>query len=73
MTNIEELRKYMTAENKNEDVQVIDVETLDEEYAVNFDKPWLVQFADAEVIEADTEEEACEIQRLWRDLSGCDY
>lgn len=51
------------------DVAVIDRDTLDEEHRKYF-KPWLVQFADGEIWEYDTEEEACAEQRAWRRHNG---
>ena len=53
-----------------DDVDVIDRDMLDDEYAKNFTKPWLVQFADGEIIQFDTEEDACAYQREWRSKNG---
>ena len=53
-----------------DDVDVIDRGMLDGEYAKKFTKPWLVQFADGEIIQFDTEEDACAYQREWRSKNG---
>ena len=45
---------------------------LAHEHAPNFKMPWLIQFADAEIIEVETEEKACAIQRVWRQMTGCE-
>lgn len=59
-------------DNKQHDVHVIDRDTLDDEHAAHFSKPWLVQFADGDVWQFDTEEEACACQREWRGEIGLD-
>ncbi|MFX4226435.1 MAG: hypothetical protein ACFHHU_00670 [Porticoccaceae bacterium] len=70
---LDALAAHNTPENKGHDVDVIPVYELDEDHAPEFNKPWLVQFADAEYIEVDTEEEACALQRAWREMTGCEH
>lgn len=48
------------------DVQVVDRDILEAEYAAKFKKPWLVELASGEVLEFDTEAAACAHQRAWR-------
>lgn len=50
------------------DSVIVEVSSLDDEAAEKFSKPWLIQFADGQHIECETEEMACGIQRHHRDL-----
>jgi hypothetical protein len=43
---------------------------LDEEFAQNFNKPWAIQYSDGKTIEYDTEDQACEAQRVHRVAIG---
>ena len=54
------------------DVDVIEVAMLDDEYASQFEKPWLVQWEDGTIKQYDTEDEACAIQRQHRINVGLD-
>jgi hypothetical protein len=54
------------------DVTVIEVCSLDEKIAERFPKPFAVQWADGSTVDCDTEEEACEIQRMARACNGLD-
>ena len=59
------------------DVEVIEVDTLDEDYQKNFKLDWLVQWPDGKIKEFSTEKEACAEQRDHRkrvridSLTGC--
>ncbi len=52
------------------DVTIIEVGTLDEEFAKKFSKRWAVQWSNGSLIDCDTEEEACAIQRKARICHG---
>lgn len=65
-----QLLGFMTEENSGIDVEVNDRDTLDEEFAAKFEKPWFITFADASSIETDTEEQACYLQREWRRMNN---
>lgn len=54
------------------DVTIIDVCELEEEYANAFSKCWAIQFADGTVMQFDTEDEACEAQRIHHETVGLD-
>lgn len=56
--------------NEDHDVVVIDAASLD--HPEHFDSPWLVQFADGQIDGYDTEDAACEFQRIWRMENGRD-
>ncbi len=43
---------------------------LDAEYQKNFCLPWLVHFPDGHIVELETEETACLVQREWRLANG---
>jgi len=58
--------------NRKLDVQVTPVHTLDEEYQANFKKEWLVEFASGDILEFDTEDQACAFQQDWRAVNGRD-
>jgi hypothetical protein len=60
------------AVNRERDVHVTPVHILSEEYQANFEKEWLVEFASGEVLEFDTEDQACAFQRDWRAVTGRD-
>lgn len=55
-----------------EDVEILDVSAVDEEYADAFTKDWGIVFANGTVMQFDTEEEACEAQRIHRVNVGLD-
>ena len=54
------------------DVVVVETGTLDEEFAINFKKPWFIQASDGTTKEYDTEEDACKAQREHRISVGLD-
>lgn len=55
-----------------EDVEILDVSAVDEEYADAFTKDWGIVFANGTVMQFDTEDEACEAQRIHRVNVGLD-
>jgi hypothetical protein len=59
-SSIEEFESYV------DDVDVVEVATLDEEYAIKFKKPWFLHFANNTGIEFDTEDDVCAAQRHYR-------
>jgi hypothetical protein len=56
----------------DQDVHVIERDSLDIEHSKMFNKPWLVQFENGAIKTFDTEEEACAFQREHRWQNGLD-
>ncbi len=54
------------------DVDVMERDSLDDEHAAQFQKPWLVVLPDGAVEQYDTEDGACARQREWREAHGLD-
>ena len=66
------MKESLQGINKEYDVEIIEVGSLEEEYAEAFEKEWAIHFADATTIQFDTEDEACAAQRAHRKTIGLD-
>lgn len=62
----DQLSPYFNGENIGQDVEIVEVASLDEEHSRKFSLPWLLSFADGRNIELDSEDEACRLQLEWR-------
>ena len=65
----------MTTATQTEDCAVFHIGMLDDEYAANFDKEWLVDVPETDTalgitLEFKTEDDACAFQRQWRRNNG---
>ncbi|WP_336107856.1 hypothetical protein [Thalassospira sp. CH_XMU1420-2] len=63
------LTRYFSGTNIGEDVEVVEVASLDEEHATQFDAEWLLVFADGQHLSVVSEDEACQLQTQWRALN----